>query len=81
MPDIADEISPGDTICGFYEPGVGDGPEGFADVGGVGYVAVGGEEDGAEAGGVGCVAEVCVCGFFCAGGGLLGWGLVWGWGV
>ena len=43
---------------------MGDGPEGFADVGGIGYVAVGGEEDGAEAGGVGCVAEVGICGFF-----------------
>lgn len=37
---------------------MGDGAEGFADVGGVGYVAVGGEEDGAQAGCVGGVADV-----------------------
>ena len=67
MPDVADKKGPGDAVGGFDEPGVGDGAEGFADVGGVGYVAVGGEEDGAEARGVGCVAEVGVCGFFGAG--------------
>ena len=38
-----------------------DGAEGLADVGGVGDVAVGGEEDGAEAGGVGGVPEGGVC--------------------
>jgi len=41
---------------------VGDGAEGFADVGGVGNVAVGGEEDGAEASGVGGVADVGIGG-------------------
>jgi len=41
---------------------VGDGAEGLADVGGVGDVAVGGKEDGAQAGGVGGVADVAVGG-------------------
>jgi hypothetical protein len=41
---------------------MGDGTEGFPYVGGVGDVAVGAEEDGAESGSVGGVAEVCVCG-------------------
>jgi len=35
-----------------------DGPERFADVGSVGDVAVGAEEDGSDAGHVGGVAEV-----------------------
>ena len=67
VPDVADQIGPGDAVGGFDEPRVGNGAEGFADVGGVGYIAVGGEEDGAEAGGVGCVAEVGIRGFFCTG--------------
>lgn len=49
---------------------MGDGTEGLADVGGVGYVAVGREEDGTESGGVGSVAEVGVCCLGCAGVGL-----------
>lgn len=44
-----------------------DGPEGFTDVGRVRDVAVGAEKDGADAGRVGGVAEVGVCGFFRAG--------------
>lgn len=35
-----------------------DGAEGFAYVGGVGYVALGGEEGGADSLGVGCVTEI-----------------------
>lgn len=41
---------------------MGDGAEGLADIGGVGDVAVSGEEDGAQAGGVGGVADVGVGG-------------------
>lgn len=48
--DVADEVGPGDAVGAFDEPGVGDGAEGFADVGCVGYVSVGAEEDGAGAG-------------------------------
>ena len=59
--DVADEIGPGDGVGGADDVGVGDGAEGLADVGGVGYVAVGGEEDGADAGCVGGVAEGGVC--------------------
>ena len=69
MPDVADEIRPADAVGGFDEPGVSDGPEGLADVGGVGDVAVGAEEDGAQAGGIGCVADVGVGGFAGAGDG------------
>ena len=47
-----------------------DGTEGFAYVGGVGYVAVGGEHDGADARGVGGVAEGGVCCVFASGNGL-----------
>ena len=65
--DVADEVGPGDGVGGSDEAWVGDGAEGFADVGGVGNVAVGAEEDGAEAGGVGCVADVGVGGFVCSG--------------
>lgn len=64
MADVADQIGPGDAVGAFDEPGMGDGPEGFADVGRVGDIAVGAEEDGADAGCVGGVAEVGVCGFF-----------------
>lgn len=62
--DVADEVGPGDAVGGADEPGVGDGAEGFANVGGVGDVAVGAEEDGAGAGKVGGVAEGGVCGVF-----------------
>ena len=58
MPNIADEIGPRDAVGGFDKVRVCDWAEGFADVGGVGYIAMGGEEDCAEAGCVGCVAEV-----------------------
>lgn len=58
--DVPEDICPGDAVCCADPVGVGDGAEGLAYVGGVGYVAVGGEEDGAEAGGVGCVADVGV---------------------
>ena len=64
--DVPDEISPRDTVSGFDQVGVGDGAKRLANVGGVGYVAVGREEDGTEAGGVGSVAEVGVCCLGCA---------------
>lgn len=63
MRDVADQIRPGDAVGGADQPGVCDGAEGFAHVGGVGYVAVGGEEDGAEAGCVGGVTDVGIGGF------------------
>lgn len=47
--DIAEEIGPGDAVGGAHEVGVCDGAEGLAYVGGVGDVAVRGEEDGADA--------------------------------
>ena len=47
MPNIADEIGPRDAVGAFDKVRVCDWAEGFADVGGVGYVAMGGEEDGA----------------------------------
>ena len=67
MADIADQIGPGDAVGAFDEPGVCDGPEGLANVGRVGYVAVCAEEDGSDASGVGGIAEVGVCGFLRAG--------------
>lgn len=72
--NVTNEIGPGNAVGGSYEIGMGDGAERLADVGGVGYVAVGGEENGAETGGVGGVAEVGVCCLGCAegrGGGLV----------
>ena len=72
MPNVSYEIRPGDAVRGFDEPGVGDWSEGLADIGGVGYVAVGAEENGAEAGGIGGVAEVGVGG---VGGAVGGWRL------
>lgn len=48
--DVAEEVGPGDTVRAADQPWVSDGAEGFTDVGGVGYVAVGAEEDGAGAG-------------------------------
>lgn len=59
--DVADEVGPGDGVGGADEVGMRDGPEGLAYVGGVGYVAVGGEEDGAQAVGVAGVAVGGVC--------------------
>jgi hypothetical protein len=41
--------------------------KGFANVGGVGYVAVGGEHNGADAGGVGGIAERSICCVFSSG--------------
>lgn len=64
MTDVADQVGPGDAVGAFDEPGVCDGPEGLADVGRVGDVAVSAEEDGSDASRVGGVAEVGVCGFF-----------------
>lgn len=63
VPHVADQVGPRDAIGGLDEPGVGDGAEGLANVRGVGDVAVGGEKDGAQASGVGGVAEIGVCGF------------------
>ena len=58
VPHVADQVGPGDAVGRFDEPRVGDGAEGLANVGGVGDVAVSGEKDGAQAGGVGGVAEI-----------------------
>lgn len=55
--NIAGQVEPGDSVGALDEVGMGDGAEGLADVGGVGYVAVGGEHDGADAGCVGGIAE------------------------
>lgn len=60
--DIAREVQPRDSVCSAYEPWVGDWPKRLADVGGVCDVAVGGEEDRAEAAGVCGVPDVGVCG-------------------
>lgn len=70
VPHVADQVGPGDAVGGFDEPGVGDGAEGLANVGRVGDVAVGGEKDGAQTGGVGGVAEVGVGGSLGSVGGL-----------
>ena len=48
--DVTDEVGPADTVRAANEPWVSNGAEGFANVGGVSDVAVGAEEDGAEAG-------------------------------
>lgn len=64
MTDIANQVGPGYAVGAFDEPGVCDGPEGLADVGRVGDVAVSTEEDGSDAGRVGGVAKVRVRGFF-----------------
>ncbi|KFY32555.1 hypothetical protein V494_07864, partial [Pseudogymnoascus sp. VKM F-4513 (FW-928)] len=56
--DVAGQVDPADAVGGAHEVGVRDGAEGFTDVGGVGDVALGGEEGGADAGRVGGVADV-----------------------
>lgn len=56
--DVAEDVRPRDAVGAAHQPGVGDGPEGLANVGGIGDVAVGREEDGTEAGSVGGVADV-----------------------
>lgn len=58
--DVAKDVSPRDTVGAADQPRVRNGPEGLADVRGVGHVAVRGHEDGTEAGGVGGVADVGV---------------------
>lgn len=58
--DVAEDVSPRNTVGTADEPRVRNGAEGLANVGGVGHVAVGGQEDGAEAGGVGGVTDVGV---------------------
>ena len=40
-----------------------DGAEGLPNIGGIGYIAVGGEKDGTGTGGVGCVADVGIGGY------------------
>lgn len=67
--DVAGQVGPRDAVGGAHEVGVRDGAEGLAYVGGVGYVALGGEEGGADAGCVGGVADVGFGGFGGAGGG------------
>lgn len=61
--DIAGKVGPGDGVGASDEIRVSDGPEGFANVGGVGDVAVCAEEYGAEAGSVGSIANIGVGGF------------------
>ena len=58
MPDVPDQIGPRDAVCGFNEPRVSDWSEGFTNIGGIGYIAVGGEEEGAKSCGIGSVANV-----------------------
>lgn len=55
---IAGKVGPGDSVCTSDEPRVGDGPERFANIGGVGNVALCAEEYGAETGCVGSIANV-----------------------
>lgn len=59
MPDVANQIGPGYAVGAADEPRMRDGTEGLANVGGVGDIAMGAEEDGAQACGVGGVAVVC----------------------
>ena len=59
--DVADQVGPGDAVGASYQPWVGYWSEGFADVGGVGDVALRGEHDGAEPVRIGGVAVACVC--------------------
>lgn len=62
--DVTGEVGPGNSV-GCADPvGMCDGTEGFTDVGGIGYVALGREKGGADAGCVGSVADVRVCGFW-----------------
>lgn len=56
--DVAQDVRPRDAIGTTNEPGVRNGAEGLPNVGGVGDVAVGGEENSAEAGGIGGVTDV-----------------------
>lgn len=55
--DIADQICPRYTICSFDKPWMGDWAKGLPDVGGIGNIPVGAEQNGSDPGGVGCVAE------------------------
>lgn len=57
---VANQVGPGDSIGGANEPRVCYWTEGFANVGGVGDVAVGGEENCADAIGVSGIAVVGV---------------------
>lgn len=56
--DIANQIGPTDAVSALDQPRVRDGAERLANVGRVGYVAVGGEQDCADAGCVGGVTDV-----------------------
>ena len=56
--DIAEDVSPRDAIGAAHQPGVRYGPERLSNVGGVGDVAVGGEEDCAHARRVGGISDV-----------------------
>ena len=62
MPHVANKVCPGDAVSGLYEPRVGDGPKGFANVRGVRDVAVGRKEDCSQARSVRGIAEVGICG-------------------
>lgn len=56
VPDVADQIGPRDGVGGAHEDRVRDGAERLAYLGGVGDVAVRGEEERADARGIGGVA-------------------------
>jgi hypothetical protein len=60
--DIAAQVQPGDAVGCAYGDWVRDGPEGLANVRGVCDIAMRRGEDGAEARGVGGVADIGVCG-------------------
>ena len=59
--DVADQVGPGDAVGRAHQVGMGDGAEGFANVGGVGDIAMSGEKYGAQAIGV---TGVPIGGFF-----------------
>ena len=56
--DVAEDVGPRHAVGAPHQPWVRDGTERLANVGRVGDVAVGREENGAEAGRVGGVADV-----------------------
>jgi hypothetical protein len=62
--DVADQIRPGDGVGGAHKVRVCDWAEGFAYVGCVGDIAMGGEEDGAESNGVSGVSVWSVGGIY-----------------
>ena len=72
MSNVADQVGPGYAVSGFDQPRMSDWSKRLADIGGVCYISVRGEEDGAKSACVGCVADIRVCGFTCSDGLALG---------